>query len=75
MLEAFTDFRLQNGWKIRDVSEKVTLAEPAARWRWIKRPDKGSDDPSMLVEIESMGVEGELSIAIMIEGPENREAY
>jgi hypothetical protein len=75
LLEAFSEFRLQNGWKIKEISEKVTLAEPAARWHWIRRPEKGSDDPWMQLEIESLGAEGEVAISVLIEGPEHREPY
>jgi hypothetical protein len=75
VLEAFTDFRLQNGWKIRGISENVVLVDPEARWQWIRRPESGSNDPSLVIEVESRGGEGEISLTITIEGPEDKKPY
>jgi hypothetical protein len=72
---AFRNFRLKNGWKVKEFSFGDVLRE-AADWQWRKTPSKGTDDPSMEMHIwANPGGRLAVPIRVSIEGPAGTNPY
>ena len=66
--EAFKNFRLQNGWKIKSVD----LVGANTDWQYRRQPQNGSNDPHMIVEMTGNGY---AVFRIDIEGPAGTSPY
>ncbi len=60
--EAFKDFRLKNGWKIKAVTDRLShdidISQPVfpvLSWQYRLKPQVGSNDPNMIVEMTGGG--------------------
>ncbi len=69
--EAFANFKLKNGWKIKTVPPSPNNA--FVPWKFKLRPQSGTNDPRMIVEMT--GNSGEARIRIDIEGPAGTSPY
>ncbi len=75
--EAFRDFTLKNGWKVK----QVTVTEGAvigmtSGWRWIVKPSEGSDNPGMQMHVwADLGGRRIVPVWVHIEGPEGTSPY
>ncbi len=80
---AYEDFRLKNGWRIKEVH--VTFpSEPHVDFmddsnkvfRWLRQPQVGSDDPSMSVHLAvNPALALTVNVEVLIEGPAGRDPY
>lgn len=71
--EAFKNFKLKNGWKIKLISQNATSDVNQTNWQYTRRPQIGTDDPHLTAEITSY--DGYLNIRIDIEGPAGTSPY
>ena len=72
--EAFKNFRLKNGWRIKSV-EPLKETKNNGDWQWVTGPPTG-DNPYMQVRVwaNSLG-EGSIILKVVIEGPEGSDPY
>jgi hypothetical protein len=75
--EAFTNFHLKNGWKVKSYDvvgiRKVGDSED---WQWTKTPSIGSDDPSSKLHMWADANRSiELFVKVEIEGPAGTNPY
>jgi len=84
--EAFTSFRLKNGWKVKsfDVTGVRRLVSPGERpageqdanWQWTKTPTVGTDDPSSKLHLWTNANRAmQLFVKVEIEGPAGTNPY
>jgi hypothetical protein len=74
--EAFTGFRLKNGWKVRDYSIGENIHGGNADWQWRQVPAKGTDDPSMRMHVwASANGRAMVHVKVTIEGPAGTNPY
>jgi hypothetical protein len=83
--EAFMNFQLRNGWKIKsiDTFEIEPLKKDHGDWQWRQRPSVGSDAPGLKMHIWAEGPRPPLGysgwvyvgVRITIEGPQNTNPY
>ena len=71
--EAFKNFRLKNGWKIKSV-DLVEAGLYGADWQYRLKPQKLSNDPHIIVEITGFGPQAAI-FRIEIEGPAGTSPY
>jgi hypothetical protein len=79
--EAFNNFTLKNGWKVKDIIVDVRFYPGSdsvgpADWQWVSRPNKGNDKPYMkmhLVANKSQLVY--VYVKVLIEGPPGTDPY
>lgn len=74
--EAYVNFRLKNGWKVKSFDVVNVTKVASADWQWTKTPSIGSDDPSSKVHLwaDPLG-QIILSVKIEIEGPAGTNPY
>ena len=68
--EAFKNFKLKNGWKIKAISQ---VAYRETTWQYRLRPQEGTNDPHLIAEITTSS--GSFLILIDIEGPAGTSPY
>lgn len=84
--EAFTSFRLKNGWKVKsfDVTGVRKLVWPGSRpaseqdanWQWTKTPSVATDDPSAKLHLWTNANRAmQLFVKVEIEGPAGTNPY
>ena len=80
--EAFANFKLKNGWKIKPAPDGVVLVRfQGVSWQYRLRPQEGTNDPHMNVEVTAPAglggarYIGEVVIRINIEGPAGTSPY
>lgn len=74
--EAFTGFRLKNGWKVKDYSIGENVHGGNSDWQWRQAPAKGTDDPSMKMHIwASANGKVKVQAKVTIEGPAGTNPY
>ena len=74
--EAFRNFKLKNGWKVKQAIGEVIQKELRAGWTWMIQPAAGSDDPFTKVDISANpNATIVVHLHIIIEGPENTNPY
>ena len=73
--EAFTNFTLRNGWKIKDVLTEQK-EKHSGDWQWVTRPRKGDNNPYMKMHVWSYP-SGWLYVIVkvIIEGPAGTDPY
>ena len=74
--EAFMNFRLKNGWKIKSVDTDPHMVN--GDWQWLSKPEEGSrsDNPYMKMRIWANAVGYALVyVKVTIEGPEGTDPY
>jgi len=73
--EAFTNFRLKNGWKVKDY-DIVDQKKFNGDWQWRQTPQKGTADPSMRMHLwVNPGGNAIAVVRIIIEGPVGTDPY
>lgn len=78
--EAFTGFRLKNGWLIKLVEPPREFNKVQSDWQFVTRPKEGTDNPEMRMHLwgEAYGpLAGTVNVfvKIIIEGPEGTDPY
>jgi hypothetical protein len=74
--EAFSGFRLKNGWKVKSIEVKRAPDNSSGDWRWDRRPTEGTDDPSMRVHIWANQFGSQrIGVRVVIEGAEGTSPY
>lgn len=74
--EAFTGFRLKNGWKVKDFAVVQDFHGASSDWQWRKTPSKGTDDPSMKMHVYAgPNVYVKVHVQVTIEGPAGTNPY
>ncbi|HQQ77902.1 MAG TPA: hypothetical protein PLB01_11140 [Thermoanaerobaculia bacterium] len=74
--EAFTGFRLKNGWRVKDYSIGENIHGGNADWQWRQVPAKGTDDPSMKMHVwASANGRAKVHVKVTIEGPAGTNPY
>jgi hypothetical protein len=74
--EAYVNFRLKNGWKVKSYDVLNVTKFGSADWQWTRTPVIGSDDASSKVHLwaDPLG-QLFLSVKIEIEGPAGTNPY
>jgi hypothetical protein len=75
--EAFTGFRLKNGWKVKEFAIfGVEKSRHGADWQWRQTPAKGTDDPSMRMHVfAEPNTHVKVRVKVEIEGPTGTNPY
>jgi hypothetical protein len=78
--EAFSNFTLKNGWKIKAIENPPTVVYESrlgtANWQWVSRPTIGSDNPYMKMHLVSTLQQAvTVYIKVTIEGPAGTDPY
>lgn len=75
--EAFSGFRLKNGWKVKDYAiGAVEKGGDGADWQWRQTPSKGTDDPSMRMHVFASPLGNvKVQVKVEIEGPRGTNPY
>jgi hypothetical protein len=82
-LEAFKDFTLKNGWKVKDVTvsfpfefNEHVLDSNSRVFKWLTRPQESGTDPYIRVFLSANAGEVMMAkIAVTIEGPSGTDPY
>lgn len=80
---AFGGFRLKNGWRIKDIHVTFPselhvdyLEDPAKTFRWLRKPEIGSDDIDMKAHVSvNPGLMMVVNVKVLIEGPGGTDPY
>jgi hypothetical protein len=74
--EAFTNFRLRNGWRVKSYELVGVVKSNGADWQWRKTPGVGTDDPSMTMHVWANVREQVCNtVKVTIEGPAGTNPY
>ncbi len=75
--EAFSGFRLKNGWKVKDYAiGAVEKGGDECDWQWRQTPSKGTDDPSMRMHVFASPFGNvKVQVKVEIEGPRGTNPY
>ena len=74
--EAFANFHLKNGWKVKSYDVVAVQKSGGADWNWSRNPVVGTDDPFSKVHLwaDANGII-RLCVKIEIEGPAGTNPY
>jgi hypothetical protein len=80
--EAFSNFTLKNGWKIKNTSDSVQTTVHFfsgighADWQWVTKPTRGSDNPYMKIHlVGDLQHAVTIYVKVIIEGPAGTDPY
>lgn len=74
--EAFMNFTLKNGWKIKSIDTSEEGGKTLADWNWTTRPVEGSNNPYMKMHLWSNpGGSVWVQVKVTIEGPAGTDPY
>jgi hypothetical protein len=74
--EAFTNFHLKNGWRVKSYEVVGVVKSNGADWQWRKTPSVGTDDPSMTMHVWANVREQVCNtVKVTIEGPAGTNPY
>jgi hypothetical protein len=75
-LEAFKDFRLKHGWKVKG-PPRILHASSDSNWRWLDAPPTSGDDPHLTMRLFTSAPLNNVLVyvAVLIEGPEGTNPY